>query len=358
VCVQAASALVGRGRLRTLARMSAANAPRLTVIVPFHNNPGQLELCLAGLAASTAPFELICVDDASVDPRAIEAAKNAADQYLRLERNSGPAVARNAGAKLANGDVLMFVDSDCVVTPTTLQQVIDALQADPDAAGLFGSYDDAPASQGLVTEYRNLLHHWTHHNGPREASTFWAGCGAIRKRVLESVGGFDARYERPSIEDIELGMRIVAAGGRILLLPQIQCKHLKRWRLWDMIVVDVTRRAIPWTKLLIDRPGVGGDLNLDIKQKLCVVLVFLALLSVPAGALVPALRELYAWIWLPLVLVEPVLWINSSLYGLFLRRKGLGFTIGGVLLHLLYFFYGGVAYGWTVLTHRKASATA
>jgi GT2 family glycosyltransferase len=334
--------------------MPAADEVRLTVVVPFHDNPGQFELCLAGLGASTLAHELICVDDASRDPRSIEAAKRSANRYLRLERNSGPAAARNEGAKHAAGNVLVFVDSDCVVAPRTLEQIRDALLAEPGAAALFGSYDDAPASPGLITEYRNLLHHWVHHNGPREASTFWAGCGAIRKAAFESVGGFDAAYRRPSIEDIELGMRLKAAGHRILLLPHIQCKHLKRWGLWDMIAVDMTRRAIPWTKLLIERPGVGGDLNLEWKQKLCVVFVFLALLAAPALALVPQTRALFAWLWAPLVLLAPVLWINRALYGLFVRRKGLAFAFGAIPLHLLYFFYGGLAYAWTRATYRPA----
>ena len=338
--------------------MPTVPAPHVSVIVPFHDNPEQLEQCLAALAGSTLPHELICVDDASRGPRAPELARRATPNVVRLEVNSGPAVARNAGAKLARTDVLVFVDSDCVVTPRTLEQMRDALRDDPGAAALFGSYDDAPASRGLVSEYRNLLHHWTHHTGPREASTFWAGCGAIRKRAFEAVGGFDPAYRRPSIEDIELGMRLRAAGERILLLPHIQCKHLKRWRLVDMVVVDVTRRAIPWTRLLIDRPGAGGDLNLEWKQKLCVALVFLALLAAPLGALVPQARALSAWAWTPLALLAPVLWINRGLYGLFLRRKGLGFLLGAVPLHLLYFVYGGLAYAWTVATHRPARSAA
>ncbi len=333
--------------------MSSVPELRLSVVVPFHDNPGQLELCLAALAASSVEFELICVDDASRDPRASEAAQRATRHCLRLERNSGPAVARNAGAKQASGDVLVFVDSDCVVTPRTLEQMRAALAAEPSAAALFGSYDDSPASPGLVTEYRNLLHHWTHHNGPREASTFWAGCGAIRKRVFEAVGGFDERYRRPSIEDIELGMRLRAAGHRILLLPQIQCKHLKRWRLLDMIAVDVTKRAIPWTRLLIERPNVGGDLNLEWKQKLCVVLVFAALAWPPLAQVLMRTHGLSAW-WCAasLALLAPVLWINRGLYGLFARRRGLAFMLGAIPLHLLYFVYGGVAFAWTHATYR------
>jgi glycosyltransferase involved in cell wall biosynthesis len=332
--------------------------PRLSVVVPFHDNPGQLELCLQALRRSTAPFELVLVDDASRDPRAGEVAAAHADRCARLEKNSGPAVARNAGAKLATGDVLVFVDSDCVVHQDALARMREALRSDAEAAALFGSYDDSPAHPTVVSTYRNLLHHWVHHRGPREASTFWAGCGAVRKRVFEAVGGFDERYRRPSIEDIELGMRIKAAGHRILLLPDIQCKHLKQWRLFGMVYVDVTKRAVPWTKLLIDRPGTGGDLNLEVGQKLSVVCIFAALLSAPLAWFVPYLASRLAYLWLPLALYAPVLLVNNGLYRLFLRRRGAWFALQGVALHALYFFYGGLAYAWVKLTHRSPSRTS
>jgi glycosyltransferase involved in cell wall biosynthesis len=339
--------------------MSAASElPTLSVIVPMFNAPEQLSRCLAALAASTARHELIVVDDASTDTRAVELARGSGAKYVRLERNSGPGIARNAGAKVAGGELLAFIDSDVVVEPTTLDQLQRALADDRDAAAVFGSYDDSPAMPGVVTQYRNLLHHYVHQTGPREATTFWAGCGAIRKRVFEQVGGFDPVYRRPSIEDIELGMRIRAAGGRVLLRPEIQCKHLKRWRFFDMIQVDVTRRAIPWAELLIDRPGTGRDLNLATSQKLCVVLVFLAAIAVVACSAFPSLRAAYAPLWMPLALLAPVISINRGLYALFLRRKGLLFALQGVLLHLLYFVYSGLAYLWVKVTHRAKPAVA
>jgi len=340
--------------------MSAeTDLPTLSVIVPMFNAPEQLARCLAALATSTAAHELIVVDDASTDARAVELARASGARYLRLEQNSGPGIARNAGAKVAAGELLAFIDSDVVVEPTTLAQLQRALAEDREAAAVFGSYDDQPATPGVVTQYRNLLHHYVHQTGPREATTFWAGCGAIRKRVFERVGGFDPVYRRPSIEDIELGMRIRAAGERVLLRPEIQCKHLKHWRFFNMITVDVTRRAIPWTELLIDRPGTGRDLNLAVSQKLCVVLVFLSVLAVIACSAAPTLRAAYAPLWMPLALSMPVIWINRGLYALFLRRKGCLFAIQGICLHWLYFVYSGLAYLWVKVTHRaKPPATS
>lgn len=327
--------------------------PSLSVVVPMYNAPENLERCLAGLDASTLKdFELILVDDCSTDERAIALARASGARYHRMPENGGPGIARNAGVELARGEVIVFIDSDVVVHPDTLERIQSALAADPGAAALFGSYDDQPASPGLVTEYRNLLHHWVHQTGPPEASTFWAGCGAIRRAAFLEVGGFDPAYRRPSIEDIELGMRLRQAGHRILLRPEIQCTHLKRWRFWEMIRVDVTCRAIPWTRLLIERPSLGGNLNVESGQKLCVVLVFAALaLPLALAVLAPGWLAGPAAL-LPLLLLLPVVVINRGLYALFWRRKGPLFTLAAFGLHLLYFLYSGLAFAWAQLLHR------
>ncbi|MCC6407011.1 MAG: glycosyltransferase [Planctomycetes bacterium] len=327
-------------------------APSLSVIVPMFNAPEKLERSLAALKASNVPFELIVVDDASTDPRSGDVARAAGAKLLRLAKNSGPGVARNEGSRHATGELLVFVDSDVVVHADTLAKFRALFEREPELDAAFGSYDDTPFEKGLVTEYRNLLHHYVHQTGPKSATTFWAGCGAIRRTVFAEVGGYDPAFDRPSIEDIELGMRLKARGKTIRLDPSIQCTHLKRWKFVEMIRVDVTCRAIPWARLLIERPGTGGDLNLQLSQKLCGVLVVLAL-----GALLGAgVAQFFApsawWFAAPLALLAPVIWINRGLYALFLRHKGPLFALGAVPLHFLYYLYSVAAFAYTQLRFR------
>lgn len=332
--------------------------PTITVVVPAFNNPGQLARALAALAASSVRFEWIVVDDASTDPEAREVMRRSGAELVRLERNSGPAAARTAGVARASGEIVVFIDSDVLVRPTTVESLARVLATEPGLDACFGSYDDDPDDRSAVSAYRNLLHHYVHQTGPREATTFWAGCGAVRRRVFVDVGGYDERYRRPSIEDIELGMRLVAAGRRIRLEPSIQVKHMKRWRLAEMVRVDVRSRAIPWTHLLIERPGTGGDLNLARAQKACVALAFLAV-----GSLAPALAAGalgHGWLGLlaPLACLAPVLWINRGFYGLLARRRGAAFLLSALPLHLFYYLYGGIGFLWAHATHRRGADVA
>src|SRR5207249_8693541 len=124
-------------------------------------------------------------------------------------------------------------------------------------------YDDQPAAGGLVSDFRNLLHHHVHQEGAGPATTFWAGLGAIRRDAFLAFGGFDdKRFPRPSIEDIDLGARVVERGGRIVLDPRIQGKHLKRWTIATMVRTDFRDRGLPWVELLLARPADTTTLNL------------------------------------------------------------------------------------------------
>jgi GT2 family glycosyltransferase len=76
---------------------------------------------------------------------------------------------------------------------------------------------------------------------------------AVRRSVFLALGGFDERYRRPSIEDIEFGLRCTSADHRIPLDKQLQCTHLKRWNLPDLVRVDIRDRAYPWSRLILGR---------------------------------------------------------------------------------------------------------
>jgi hypothetical protein len=142
-----------------------------------------------------------------------------------------------------------------------------------------GSYDSTPAVSHFVSQYRNLLHHHAHQSSPGKASTFWAGCGAIRKSVFLEFGGFDEMYAAPAIEDIELGYRLSHAGRKVILCPEIQVKHLKQWTLRNMLRTDFVYRALPWTELTLRSRELPDTLNLRISQRISVVLVFLVVLQ-------------------------------------------------------------------------------
>ena len=290
---------------------------RLSVIVPFHKDLARLRPCLeairvAGrrLPAEALLAEIIVAADGAVDNPELVAQQSGA-RVLSIAGPRGPAVARTRAAEQASGDLLVFVDSDVVVRPDALERLATVFLADSTIGAAFGAYDEEPAERGFFSQCKNLAHSFIHQRSSREATTFWAGLGAVRAAVFADVGGFDPRFVQPSVEDIDLGYRIRAAGHRIVLEPAIQGTHLKRWTFWSSIVTDVRDRGVPWTQLLSRYRSMRNDLNLTHKYRVAVVMAYALVAALAAAPWWPALLlvalALVAGLWLIDQPVLPVL---------------------------------------------------
>ena len=331
-------------------------SPFLSIIVPVRNGGDAFRRCLAALATAEFPDrELIVVDDGSTDSSAA-LAEQAGAIVLHTSGTRGPGAARNLGAQAARGEVLVFVDADCEVHRDTLSRMADAFSQDGGIAAAFGSYDADPPGGGVVSRFKNLHHHYIHQQGRPEAFTFWAGCGAIRRSVFLAHGGFnETLYARPSIEDIELGYRIVAGGGHIRLVKDVQVKHLKRWRLISMLRSDIEDRGIPWTRLILSRRTARADLNLRPHHRISGVLSVLLPALLVASVAAPAI------LLLVVAEIAVLVWLNRGILG-FMARTGKLPVLAVFPLLLLYYLSASVAFALGILTHllkplpRTASA--
>jgi hypothetical protein len=299
----------------------------LTVIVPATNDPPTLKRCLDAIGLTESPPEQLIV--------------------VREAEAEGPAAARNRGARDASGDVLVFVDADIEVHADAFRRIRRAFTTDPELVALFGSYDDEPASPGIVSSFRNLLHHHVHQESGGAATTFWAGIGAVRRDPFEAMGGFDEiRFPVPSVEDIELGMRLTAAGAPIVLDPAVQGKHLKRWTLANMIHTDLRHRGIPWVGLLLESGRTSATLNLGWRHRLSSLAVLLAL----SGAIARRPR-------LAMTSAAGFVALNRSFYGLLVKRGGRLAAVAGVGLHAVHHLTGVAAVPAGLVRHVVGRTT-
>lgn len=336
----------------------SARRPLCSVVVPAHNAAAMLPRTLGALCGSDLPkedWELIVVDDASTDDTAAIAARYA-DTVVRLPgKPYGPAYARNRGVEVSTGDIVMFFDADVVVHVDTVRRFREVLLASPGVGAVFGSYDDRPMAPGFISQYRNLLHHYVHQLNPGEADTFWAGAGAVRRDVFEEAGMYDEwHYAKPQIEDIELGGRIRSLGWRILLRPDIQATHLKRWTLAGVLRTDLKDRGIPWARLLAHRGSMltAGSLNLRWTEKLNTVLVWLGVLLL--GVALVRLDARFAGAALGCFVAACA--ISLPLLRFFARTRGTFFALGVIPVHLLYYILNGVSFGLGMFLHQLVGA--
>lgn len=279
-------------------------AVTLSVVIPATDRRPTLGRVLEAVSrAASTPEEVIVVDQPS---------------------HLGPAAARNLGSRRAHGDVLVFVDADVEVHTDAFVRIRALFENDAELTAVFGSYDDDPGGRGVVSDFRNLLHHHVHHEGAGFATTFWAGLGAVRRDAFVQVGGFDEeRFPLPSIEDIELGMRLRRHGGRILLDPTIQGKHLKSWTFAGITETDLLRRGVPWLRLMFEDHSSSTALNLGWRHRVgtgasVMLLPMLARRKFRAAGTVFAL----------------LIVLDRRFYALLFRRRGGRMVAAGVPLHI------------------------
>lgn len=190
--------------------------PTLSVVIATYNRGAILEKCLRSLIAQTleaSRFEIVVLDDGSTDDTPALVAKLRAEspaqwQYVWQE-NRGRSHARNAGIALARGEIVVFIDSDVVVTPTFLATHLALHEANAGkkvfVQGLSVNTDNF---EDPVATPINASHF--------SAAFFATNNVSVPKAFLVEVGGFDEAFTEYGWEDLELGLRLKAVGVGIV----------------------------------------------------------------------------------------------------------------------------------------------
>jgi glycosyltransferase involved in cell wall biosynthesis len=258
---------------------------RYSLIMPVLNAASRLEEVLTPLLQLGPEWQVLLMDDGSSDGTQ-ELLRSYPFQVYHQPERSGQSAARNRAARLAEGDILIFLDSDVVVEPETLPRMAALLEERHELDGVFGCYSsEGNPGESPVSRFRNLLHRHVHQSSAGPVGTFWAGLGAIRRHSFLEGGSFDSRLD--GIEDVELGVRISRRGGRFWLEPDFEGRHLKRWSLSSMIHTDIWIRAAQWVyygwRGITPKAGLNLSPRFSLPPMLLVLGLFLPLWSGPAA---------------------------------------------------------------------------
>jgi glycosyltransferase involved in cell wall biosynthesis len=207
---------------------SRPNPPslRLSVVIPHLNQPAFLERCLRSVqAGDLRPDEIIVVDNGSARmPEAVCAAFQGVT--LLRQDTPGPGPARNLGVARSSGDVLAFIDADCLADPMWL--VVAAREmSDPAAQVLGGDVRIASADPARLTGLEAYERIYAYRMDRYIAREGFTGTGnlVVRRAVLEDVGPFAGLSVA---EDRDWGRRATAKGYAIRYVADMKVYHPAR----------------------------------------------------------------------------------------------------------------------------------
>ncbi len=238
---------------------------RLSVVIPTHNRPEALARLLASIGRSEVAGdrpEVVVVDDGS-DGRAYDEVMAAYPEVRWIrETRSGPATARNRGWRAATGEVVVFVDDDCVFDPDALDFLRKALATD-DAVGA----TIEPLHRGrLIADFMHAEHLVTHKVQDGNVRWLVTACLAVRRSALELVDGFDEQLVHGG-EDVDLSLRLASAGLRLSVSAEAVVRHDHRAGL-GQLVRTYYRHGTGQRRLAARHPGRRADLAHSARTRL------------------------------------------------------------------------------------------
>jgi len=322
-----------------------ATGARISVIIPLGGIIPELSSCLDSLKRSRVkPAEVILVDDSpdgDIDERL-----GAGYKVVRSSLPGGVSSARNTGAFHAGEELVLFIDSDIVLKPDTLEKILNEFSRNQ-IDGLVGvqslelPFDDFP------TQYKNLWMNFTYTNLPDFVPLFYTSCAAIKKEVFLESGGFDRNYRMPSLEDTVFGRRLQRKGKKIKLCRHIEVVHLKKYSLIEVLVTDF-KRASALTKVVLRERGLdenirGSGTSVPISFKFGIIFPPLGFLCV----MLLLVTQSVVFAALLLVLSILMVLLNLKFLVYIQRNKGLKFLLKSIaFLHLDYIFVDlGIMWG-------------
>lgn len=228
--------LVRKGFLERRGSLPLAHHPFVSIIIPVHNRPDEIKACLGAFKTLDYPkerYEIIVVDDASSDhtPQMIETFNHVKAVFLKHNRQA--AFCRNLAAQKARGDILAFIDSDCICSPQWLKELIPAFN-DPLVTAVGGKIDSFYTASGLdqyeAVKSSLIIGNRERQSKPSDQMFYVPSCNLlVKKDVFLQAKGFNDRLYVG--EDVDLCLRLQDAGHRIEFRPEGRIYHKHRNRL-------------------------------------------------------------------------------------------------------------------------------
>jgi glycosyltransferase involved in cell wall biosynthesis len=310
--------------------------PLISVIIPNRNGSTTIGKCLEAVFSSRYEnLEVIVVDDCSED-NSVEIIKRFPCRLIQLNKPSGASKARNIGASKSRGNILFFIDADCLIREDTLSIVTKNIKEKGQDVVIGGTYTRKPHDSGFFSLFQSIFINYSETKRPDSPDYIATHAMAIDAETLRKSGGFLDNF-LPILEDVELSHRLRRSGLKLTINPSIIVEHIFNFSLISSIR-NAIKKSMYWTIYSIrnkDLTSDSGTASLELKAN--VVTQFLSLVAIILWAVLKKPFILYP---LPLFLIFNI-YMNRNLFKAF-------YETGGAFFSFFAFIYYTTAYAIAV----------
>lgn len=320
--------------------------PFFSIVIPHFNSQKTLEPLLESIASSKGapPYEVIVVDDGS--EKALEITQWKVF-VIHLKKRGGAGAARNRGAKMANGEILVFLDSDVLLFEDTLSNLSKKFREDSNIKAASGIWMKEQNSKSFFPNFK-AHRDWSYWNIERNKKSpyclFSTRIAAIQRSLFMEMGGFN-EHPKLWIEDIELTHRI-CENHSIALAQDARVKH--EFEGFWALAKKYFWRSYCWTWMYRNRKKfdpVGATFREGLAVLSGTLFIFLSLVNLFSPSPL-------SYLLLPLLTLH--IFILRKFLLFVYREKGVWFAARSLLtgLVLYCFIFGGVV--WEKLDRGRA----
>lgn len=304
--------------------------PLVSIIIPNRNGGVTIGRCLAAAYASQYDnFEVVVVDDCSAD-NSVAVIREFPCRLVTLDRHSGASRARNAGAQNSRGDILFFVDADCLLLADTLAIASRTVAARGQAVIVGGTYTPIPADRDFFSSFQSVFINYFETKNFENPDYIATHAMAIDAGTFRESGGFIEDF-LPILEDVEFSHRLRRAGYSLCMNPEIQVRHIFNFSLGRSLR-NAFRKSRFWTEYSAGNRDLLSDSGTaSVELKINVLAGFLIMSLLVIGHLLQETALLYP---VPVLFIFN-LFMNRRLFRACRQAGGPGFALAALFYYML-----------------------
>jgi glycosyltransferase involved in cell wall biosynthesis len=302
----------------------------ISVVIPNYNGEKTIGKCLeAAFASDYSNFEVVVVDDCSEDG-SVKIINNYPCKLLSLNKRSGASKARNTGAKNSGGEIIFFIDSDCLLQPDTLSLVNGSMTGLTTDYIIGGTYTEIAYDDVFFSTFQSVWINYSETRRIDDPDYIAAHAMVMFKETFDKSGGFPEEF-LPIIEDVEYSHRLRRYGYKLIMNPAIQVRHIFGFTLAKSLR-NAYRKTLYWCLYSLQNRDLFSDSGTaSVELKTNVALYVLSLIFIIVSVLLR--NSLFIIAVFAVILLNAIL--SRRLIRAFLKARGGTFAFFAFLYYAL-----------------------